>query len=118
MEAFAGDGSVLVGGSTMEAYWDEEHQEIKYEIGDGSSIDQLLVEWHASLYGLGEIFDPAEVRSANAAIYRHNFIPVMGEVYNPCRIYCLNDEGMAWRFAPGPWARPSRRSPAPIRRRP
>src|SRR5690606_41999378 len=40
-----------------------------------------------------EIFDPAQVRSANAAIYRHNFIPVMGEVYNPCRIYCLNDEG-------------------------
>ncbi|MFZ1767710.1 MAG: GH116 family glycosyl-hydrolase [Caldilinea sp.] len=93
VEAFAGDGSVLVGGSTMEAYWDEEHQEIKYQIGDGSSIDQLLGQWHASLYGLGEIFDPVQVRSANAAIYRHNFIPVMGEVYNPCRIYCLNDEG-------------------------
>lgn len=93
VEAFAEDELVLVGNSTMEAYWDEEHQEIKYQIGDGSSIDQLLGQWHASLYGLGEIFDPAQVRSANAAIYRHNFIPVMGEVYNPCRIYCLNDEG-------------------------
>ena len=93
VEAFAEDEIVLIGNSTMEAYWDEEHQEIKYQIGDGSSIDQLLGQWHASLYGLGEIFDPAQVHSANAAIYRHNFIPVMGEVYNPCRIYCLNDEG-------------------------
>ncbi|MCB0022318.1 MAG: hypothetical protein KDD91_04730, partial [Caldilinea sp.] len=93
VEAFAEDELVLIGNSTLEAYWDEEHQEIKYQIGDGSSIDQLLGQWHASLYGLGEIFDPAQVRRANAAIYRHNFIPVMGDVYNPCRIYCLNDEG-------------------------
>ena len=32
--------------------------------------------------------------SANSGvIFKYNFIPVMGEVYNPCRIYCLNDEG-------------------------
>lgn len=93
VEAFAGDESVLMGGSTLEAYWDEEHGEIKYQIGAGSSIDQVLGQWHASLYGLGEIFDPAQVRQANAAIYRYNYIPAMGEVYNPCRIYCLNDEG-------------------------
>ena len=93
VETFAQDELVLIGNSTLEAYWDEEHQEIKYQIGDGSSIDQLLGQWHASLYGLGEVFDPAQVHRANAAIYRHNFIPVMGEVYNPCRIYCLNDEG-------------------------
>ena len=30
---------------------------------------------------------------ASAAIYKYNFIPEMGKVYNPCRIYCLNDEG-------------------------
>lgn len=93
VEAFAQDELVLMGGSTLEAYWDEEHQEIKYQIGEGSSIDQVLGQWHASLYGLGDIFDPAQVRAASAAIYKYNFIPVMGEVYNPCRIYCLNDEG-------------------------
>lgn len=93
IEAFAEDDSVLMGGSTLEAYWDEEHQEIKYQIGEGSSIDQVLGQWHASLYGLGEVFDPEQVRKANAAIYKYNFIPVMGEVYNPCRIYALNDEG-------------------------
>jgi uncharacterized protein (DUF608 family) len=93
VEAFSRDESVLIGGSTLEAYWDEEHQEIKYQIGAGSSIDQVLGQWHASLYGLGEIFDPAQVAAANAAIYKYNFIPEMGAVYNPCRIYCLNDEG-------------------------
>jgi non-lysosomal glucosylceramidase len=93
VEDFAKDESVLIGGSTMDAYWDEEHQEIKYQIGEGSSIDQVLGQWHASLYGLGEILDPQQVKQANAAIYKYNYIPVMGEAYNPCRIYCLNDEG-------------------------
>jgi uncharacterized protein (DUF608 family) len=92
VEEFAG-GDVLTGGSTLAAYWTEEHQEIKYQIAEGSSIDQILAQWHASLYGLGEIFDPEQVKKANAAILKYNFIPVMGEVYNPCRIYCLNDEG-------------------------
>ena len=52
-----------------------------------------LGQWHASLYGLGDILDPAQVKRANAAIYKYNYIPQMGDVYNPCRIYCLNDEG-------------------------
>ncbi len=93
VEDFAKDESVLIGGSTLDAYWDEEHNEIKYQIGEGSSIDQVLGQWHASLYGLGEIFRPEQVRKANAAIFKYNYIPVMGDVYNPCRIYCLNDEG-------------------------
>jgi uncharacterized protein (DUF608 family) len=93
VEAFAKAETLIQGGDTMSAYWNAEHEEIKYQIGEGSSIDQLLGQWHASLYGLGEIFDPEQVKKANAAIYRYNYIPVMGEVYNPCRIYCLNDEG-------------------------
>ena len=87
------DHSVLIGGSALNAYWTAEHGEIKYQIAEGSSIDQVLGQWHASLYGLGEIFDPEQVRQANAAIYKYNYIPRMGDVYNPCRIYCLNDEG-------------------------
>ncbi len=92
IEAFA-DDAVIQGGSALNAYWTAEHGEIKYQIGEGSSIDQVLGQWHASLYGLGEILDPAQVAQANAAIYKYNFIPRMGDVYNPCRIYCLNDEG-------------------------
>jgi uncharacterized protein (DUF608 family) len=93
VETFAKDEVLIQGGDTLSAYWNEEHDEIKYQIGEGSSIDQVLGQWHASLYGLGDVLDPAQVRAANAAIYRHNYIPLMGAVYNPCRIYCLNDEG-------------------------
>jgi uncharacterized protein (DUF608 family) len=93
VEAFAKEEVLIQGGNTMQAYWNEEHQEIKYQIGEGSSIDQILGQWHASLYGLGDIFDPEKVQKASAAIFKYNYIPVMGEVYNPCRIYCLNDEG-------------------------
>jgi hypothetical protein len=92
IEAYS-DDQVISGGSALNAYWTAEHGEIKYQIAEGSSIDQVLAQWHASLYGLGEIFDPAQVRQANAAIYKYNYIPRMGDVYNPCRIYCLNDEG-------------------------
>ncbi len=94
VEAFAiEDESLVQGGNTMQAYWNEEHEEIKYQIGEGSSIDQILPQWHADLYGLGDLYDPAQVKQASAAIYKYNFIPEMGKVYNPCRIYCLNDEG-------------------------
>jgi uncharacterized protein (DUF608 family) len=92
IEAYS-DDQVISGGSALKAYWTGEHKEIKYQIAGGSSIDQVLGQWHASLYGLGEILDPAQVRQANAAIYKYNYIPRMGDVYNPCRIYCLNDEG-------------------------
>ena len=93
VEAYGGQNDVLNGGSALDAYWNSEHEEIKYQIGEGSSIDQVLPQWHASLYGLGDLYDPAQVKQASAAIYKYNFIPEMGKVYNPCRIYCLNDEG-------------------------
>lgn len=86
------DDTVLQGGSTQNAYWNAEHGEIKYQIAEGSSIDQVLGQWHADLYGLGDILDRSQVASASAAIYRYNYIPLMRDVYNPCRIYSLNDE--------------------------
>lgn len=93
VEAFQGQDDSLMGTSALTAYWNDEHKEIKYQIGEGSSIDQILPQWHADLYGLGDLYDPAQVKSASAAIYKYNYIPEMGKVYNPCRIYCLNDEG-------------------------
>lgn len=93
VEAFEGKDDSLMGTSALAAYWNDEHSEIKYQIGEGSSIDQVLPQWHADLYGLGDLYDPAQVKSASAAIYKYNYIPEMGRVYNPCRIYCLNDEG-------------------------
>ena len=93
VESYGGQDDTLKGGSALDAYWNSEHEEIKYQIGEGSSIDQILPQWHASLYGLGDLYDPAQTKQASASIYKYNFIAEMGKVYNPCRIYCLNDEG-------------------------
>ncbi len=74
------------------AYWDEEHREIEHQIGEGCGIDQILAQWHADLYCLGDIFDPKRVKTALRSIFRYNFKRSMRDVYNTCRIYCLNDE--------------------------
>jgi non-lysosomal glucosylceramidase len=82
----------LVAGPDEEVYWDPEHTEIKYQTGAGCLSDQLLPQWHASLYGLGELFDPAQAHSALRAIYRYNFKPSLREHFNPHRLYSLDDE--------------------------
>jgi non-lysosomal glucosylceramidase len=91
LEPFA-VGSASMVGDIFAAYWDEEHGEIKYQIGEGCGIDQVLAQWHANLYGLGEIFDPAQTTSALAAIYNYNFKNPISSYFNPCRIFSLNDE--------------------------
>ena len=73
-------------------YWNDEAGEIKYQIDEGSSIDQVLGQWHANICGLGEIFDNKMVKSALKSIYKYNFIPTMRDFHNPCRLFCLNDE--------------------------
>ncbi|MHC4200072.1 MAG: GH116 family glycosyl-hydrolase [Planctomycetota bacterium] len=75
-----------------ETYWSAEHGEMKYQIGEGSEIDACIAQWHANLYGVGEIFDPGQVKRSLAALFKHSFKDPMGEHYNPCRIFCLNDE--------------------------
>ena len=74
-------------------YWDAEHGELKYQIGEGCSIDSHLGPWYASLYGLGEIFSEARVRSTLLAIYRYNFQANRRNQINTWRIFSLNDEG-------------------------
>ena len=73
-------------------YWSEEHSEIKYQIGEGSSIDQVLAQWHANIIGLGEIFNKSNTRKAAKSIFTHNYKKTMRDFFNPCRIYSLNDE--------------------------
>jgi len=73
-------------------YWDDEHRQIKYQIGEGCLTDQVLAQWHANLSGLGDIFDRKRVRRALRSIFRHSFKRPMRDHYNPCRVYCLNDE--------------------------
>lgn len=80
------------GASAVESYWNDETQEIKYQIGEGCSIDQVLGQWHADLIGLGDIFDADKVKSALKSIYKYNFIESMREHANPCRIYGFDHE--------------------------
>ena len=82
----------LLGDGVAQLYWSEEHKQLKYQLGDGCLIDQTLGQWHACLYGLGDILDPAKTSSSLQAIYRHNFKPSLGDIYNPCRVFGLYDE--------------------------
>lgn len=79
-------------GSVMEAYWNDEAKEIKYQIAEGSEIDQVNAQWHANLCGLGDIFDPEQRKTALRSMYKYNFKESMRLFFNPCRNYCLNDE--------------------------
>jgi len=79
-------------GSVEDAYWDAEHDEIKHQIAEGCHIDQVVAQWHANICGLGEIFDRDKVRSALRSIYKYNFKRSMRNVFNPCRVFALNDE--------------------------
>ena len=82
----------LTGGNARDTYWNEEAKELKYQMGEGCAIDQLLGQWHANLCGLGEIFDAAKVRTALASIYKYNFKRDFTRHFNPGRIYALNGE--------------------------
>lgn len=78
-----------------QAYWNEETNEIKYQIGEGCEIDQTLGQWHADLCGLGDVFDPAHRRTALESLYRWNFKPTFRGFTNPWRNFVLNDEAGA-----------------------
>ncbi len=72
-------------------YWYEEGRELKYQIGDGCEIDQLLGQWHADILGLGELFDKDQTLMALHSLYQYNF-KSMRDVANTWRIFSLNDE--------------------------
>lgn len=74
------------------SYWNDETKEIKYQIADGSSIDQLLAQWHADIIGLGDIFDSAQTDAALDFMMKNNYKESMRGFANPWRIYSLNDE--------------------------
>lgn len=76
-----------------EHYWNEETGEIKYQIGEGCEIDQMLGQWHAHLCGLGYIFDEEKVKKSLKSIYKYNFKPVMRDYCNLWRVFCLDSEG-------------------------
>ncbi len=96
-------------GETLDenAYWDSEHRQIKYQIGDGCGIDAHLGQWYASLYGIGQIFDPDRIRTTLKSIYKYNYLPSMRNFANTWRKFALNDESGCIMFSwPEKYERP------------
>jgi non-lysosomal glucosylceramidase len=67
--------------------------EVRYQYGTGCLSDQLLGQWFARVVGLGDVLPEAHVRSALAAIHRHNFRRELTDHSSCQRTYALNDEG-------------------------
>lgn len=74
-------------------YWNEEKNELKYQIADGCEIDQMLGQWHANLCGLGDIFDKEQRKIALRNMIKNNFKHSMRNFTNMWRVFALNDEG-------------------------
>lgn len=66
--------------------------EHRYQYGEGCLSDQLLGQWFAHVAGLGYVLPAEHVRSAMAAVFRHNWRQALPDHHNCQRVYALNDE--------------------------
>ncbi len=78
--------------NAVDMYWDYEKEQIKYQIQNGSEIDQMLGQWHADILGLGNLFDEEKITKALCSMMQLNFKPVMRAFANPWRVFSVNDE--------------------------
>ncbi len=87
-----GDKSQIDKYEGTEDYWNEESNEIKYQIGEGCEIDQLCGQWHATINSLGYVFDKEQMHTALSSLFANNHKTSMRSFTNPWRIFALNDE--------------------------
>lgn len=92
LERFKDTGRSLQNQNVVDAYWNSERNEIKYQIGQGCEIDQMCGQWHSNILGLGDIFDKAKIKTAIQNLYKNNYKPTLRNFTNPWRIFALNDE--------------------------
>jgi uncharacterized protein (DUF608 family) len=76
------DKSILEKYGEVDRYWNEETQQIKYQVATGCEIDQMLAQWHAEILGLGDVFDKEQMKTALKNLYKYNFKPSMRSVVN------------------------------------
>ncbi len=86
------DKSILDKFSATDYYWNEEKGEIKYQIGDGCEIDQMLADWHANILRVENIFDKNKKKIALNNLFANNFKKSMREVANMWRNFTVDDE--------------------------
>lgn len=85
------DRSVIENDSSLN-YWNDETGQIKYQIGDGCIIDQMLGEWHGTILGAAPIFDEEKRHKALESMYRYNYVSSMRDVANMWRLFAVDDE--------------------------
>lgn len=73
-------------------YWNDEKKQLKYQIGEGSAIDQMLGQWHANICGIGDVLDPVQRKTALASMLKNNYKTSFREFTNVWRVFALNDE--------------------------
>lgn len=86
-----GDRSVIRRFDAMN-YWNEETEQIKYQVAEGCIIDQMLADYHAAVIGVEGVFDTEKKEKALQSLYRYNFNPSMREVTNTWRNFAVDDE--------------------------
>lgn len=73
-------------------YWNEEKGEVKYQICDGSLLDQMLGQWHSRLCGIGNVFDKEQIKTALKNMFKNNFKESVRELENMWRAFAINDD--------------------------
>jgi len=86
------DKSIVDSFDAAEEYWNEETKQIKYQIAEGSIIDQVLAQWHADILGIGDIYDPGQLDIALESMMKNNYKASMRYFANPWRLFSVNDE--------------------------
>lgn len=76
----------------LDYYWNDEAGQIKYQLGEGCIIDQMLADWHCAILGIDSVFDKDKKHVALQNLYKNNFKPSMRTVANAFRNFALNDE--------------------------
>lgn len=86
------DKSIVDHFNCADTYWNAETGEIKYQIGEGSEIDQMLGQWHSIINGLGDVLDPKQCAIALESMIQNHYKDSMRHFTNPWRIFALNDD--------------------------
>jgi uncharacterized protein (DUF608 family) len=81
------------------------------QLADGCLVDQLVGQYAATLTGLGDLLDPAHVRSALMAVRDRNFLPSFAHHFNHMRSFVLGEEAGVLMCSYDPDRRPARPFP-------
>lgn len=73
-------------------YWNSESEEIKYQIAEGSAIDQMHGQWHCTINGLGNVLDQDQMATALSHMMKNNYKSSMREFANPWRSFAFEDD--------------------------